>query len=186
MLDLRRHWMLLLNSLSLSDLFAYIDKHRRLSEPEVKFLAYQLCQALAVSDDHPPRPFFFLVVSSSPLPSQYLHSLGISHRDIKPENILLKLNMSSLPRVLLTDFGSAHCTDPTGQGVNKRCSSWVGTNAYMSPDLLTVVAAQQRADLQGREARQQAELGYDGFKVDCFALGGERQPWHAEIICSGL
>lgn len=126
---------------------------------------------------------------SDALESQYLHDLGISHRDIKPENILLKLNTASLPRVLLTDFGAAHCTrwqqghgDQQVAAAIKRCSSWVGTNGYMSPEILRVIAKHQQMALgkmqrgvpeQEQERQKEEEIVYDGFKADCFALGGE-------------
>lgn len=81
---------------------------------------------------------------------QYLHRSGITHRDIKPENILLDENW----RIKLCDFGCAW----VGKGGDMdselksndyplvlraeisqapRTNTFVGTAAYISPELLT-------------------------------------------------
>ncbi|KAJ3508051.1 hypothetical protein NLJ89_g5966 [Agrocybe chaxingu] len=60
---------------------------------------------------------------------QFLHESGISHRDIKPENVLLDDEM----RIKLADFGCAYV------GANMetpRTNTFVGTAAYISPELL--------------------------------------------------
>ncbi|KAI0778409.1 kinase-like protein [Trametes elegans] len=67
------------------DLFSYIVSHpdSRLSQPEAKYIMYQLLKGL-----------------------KYLHDRLISHRDLKPENILLHAP-GPYPRIQIADFGLA-------------------------------------------------------------------------------
>ena len=76
---------------------------------------------------------------------QYLHDSGIVHRDIKPENLLL----DSEWRIKLCDFGCAYvgkdlesmlCQSDTPQVdpvPAPRTNTFVGTAAYISPELLS-------------------------------------------------
>lgn len=61
---------------------------------------------------------------------QYLHDSGVVHRDIKPENLLLDAEW----RIKLCDFGCAY----VGKDLETpRTNTFVGTAAYISPELLS-------------------------------------------------
>jgi len=58
-----------------------------------------------------------------------VHSLGIAHLDIKLENVMLT---PSTKKVTLIDFGLCEIASPS-----ERVSSWVGSQDYASPEILT-------------------------------------------------
>eukprot|EP00047_Mylnosiga_fluctuans_P006629 m.248100 g.248100 ORF g.248100 m.248100 type:complete len:469 (+) comp15624_c0_seq1:34-1440(+) len=89
------------------DLFDLIAAEKHLSEPDAKFLLYQLVNAVA-----------------------YLHAHGVVHRDLKLENILLDRKG---PRavVKVTDFGLARLAGPASF-MKTAC----GTPAYQAPEVL--------------------------------------------------
>ncbi|KAI0367671.1 kinase-like protein [Pilatotrama ljubarskyi] len=60
----------------------------------------------------------------------WMHSRGVLHRDLKPENVLLDSEL----RVKLSDFGSAYIAPDND--LSPRSSSFVGSAAYVSPELL--------------------------------------------------
>jgi len=70
---------------------------------------------------------------------EFMHSKGVAHRDIKPENILLGNNMHSK----IVDFGTAKQLGVA----NERSKSFVGTAAYVCPELLIAKEAGLSADL---------------------------------------
>ena len=76
----------------------------------------------------------------------YLHSNGICHRDLKPENILLDKEYNAK----IIDFGFA--VELEGRNKTGFCTSYVGTPAYMSPEILY-------------------NQPYQGHVADLFALG---------------
>jgi p21-activated kinase 1 len=59
---------------------------------------------------------------------EYLHCVkGIFHRDIKPENILLTISEN----IKLSDFGESKFVNLSG-------GTFVGTPAYIAPDIISV------------------------------------------------
>ncbi|XP_068639795.1 mitogen-activated protein kinase kinase 9-like [Aristolochia californica] len=79
----------------------------------------------------------------------YLHGHKIVHRDIKPANLLVNSKME----VKIADFGVSKIVNDGGL---RRCSSYVGTHGYMSPE---------RFDPGSHGGC------YDGFAGDVWSLG---------------
>jgi serine/threonine protein kinase len=77
------------------ELFDYVVRMGRLSEPEAKPILREVLQAIV-----------------------YLHRIGIAHRDLKPENILL----SQLGHVKISDFGLSRFCGESGL-VDTPCGS---------------------------------------------------------------
>jgi serine/threonine-protein kinase len=70
----------------------------------------------------------------------HLHSRGLVHRDVKPSNVFV----SAEGKVTLLDFGVLH--DKSAQ-VLTRTGAWVGTPAYVAPEVLDAKPIDARADL---------------------------------------
>jgi serine/threonine-protein kinase len=69
------------------------------------------------------------------------HAAGVVHRDLKPANVLIDRG----GRVVLTDFGIARALGDDNAGA--RTQGVVGTPLYMSPEQLSGVPIDPRADL---------------------------------------
>nr|XP_025878158.1 3-phosphoinositide-dependent protein kinase 1 isoform X2 [Oryza sativa Japonica Group] len=96
------------------ELFDQIVRKGRLSEDEARFYAAEIVDIL-----------------------EYLHSLGLIHRDVKPENLLL----TSDGHIKIADFGSVKPTKDTPikvlpNSTNERACTFVGTAAYVPPEVL--------------------------------------------------
>jgi serine/threonine protein kinase len=70
----------------------------------------------------------------------YIHQAGIIHRDIKPANVLI----GDDGRARLTDFGIAQPSDATRL---TRTGLVIGTQRYISPEVLAGHPADERSDL---------------------------------------
>ena len=95
------------------------------------------------------------------------HTAGIVHRDFKPDNVLV----DQTGRAMVTDFGLASRSLPSGPGVSQEATSrWGGTLPYMSPEQLDGKPLDARADIYAFgvalwEALS-GERPYDGVDVD--------------------
>lgn len=73
----------------------------------------------------------------------YAHSLKVVHRDIKPENILLTHGHARV-----ADFGIARAISEAGGGLTLTSTGLaVGTPPYMSPEQITALEIDHRADV---------------------------------------
>uniref|UniRef100_A0A914I648 non-specific serine/threonine protein kinase n=1 Tax=Globodera rostochiensis TaxID=31243 RepID=A0A914I648_GLORO len=88
------------------EMFDYIVKKERLTEPEARHFFRQLVQAIA-----------------------YIHSMGFAHRDLKPENLLLTHEQ----QLKVIDFGL--CARPL-KGLGAVLETCCGSPAYAAPELI--------------------------------------------------
>lgn len=88
------------------DLLGRIQKQKRLSESETKFLFYQICSGV-----------------------QYMHRENVTHRDLKPENILLA-TADVYTLVKISDFGLSKRVQ-----LNTLLETRCGTVYYMAPEV---------------------------------------------------
>ena len=75
-----------------------------------------------------------------------VHAAGIVHRDIKPSNVILHKWGSQEGRAILCDFGIARREGSETDAVTRE-GGFVGTPAYVAPEILTGMAVDGRADV---------------------------------------
>ncbi|CAN6476261.1 unnamed protein product [Victoria cruziana] len=109
------------------ELFDQITRKGRLSEDEARYYAAEVIDAL-----------------------EYLHNVGLVHRDIKPENLLLTAD----GHLKIADFGSVKPMKdcqiivlPAASESNEKACSFVGTAAYVPPEVLNSSPASFGNDL---------------------------------------
>ncbi|TVU36340.1 hypothetical protein EJB05_18272 [Eragrostis curvula] len=107
------------------ELFDQIVRKGRLPEEEARFYAAEIVDIL-----------------------EYLHGVGLIHRDVKPENLLL----TSDGHIKIADFGSVKPTRDTPikvlpNSTNERACTFVGTAAYVPPEVLNSAPATFGNDL---------------------------------------
>lgn len=90
------------------ELFFWLKKDRRFSEPRARLYAAEMTMAL-----------------------ETMHAANIIYRDLKPENILLDAD----GHIRLTDFGLAK-DKITGAGAEGGTRTFCGTPEYLAPEIL--------------------------------------------------
>ena len=75
------------------------------------------------------------------------HRAGIVHRDLKPDNIFLVPQEDDVPRVVLTDFGVARKSMPSGEDSLTASNVLPGTPGYMAPEQLELEKAMPASDI---------------------------------------
>ncbi|CAM8930090.1 unnamed protein product [Rhodiola kirilowii] len=109
------------------ELFDQIARKGHLSEDEARFYTAEIVEAL-----------------------EYIHEVGLVHRDIKPENLLITAD----GHVKIADFGCLWPMEDTPNTILPaaeldviKASKFVGTAAYMSPEVLSFDSASFGNDL---------------------------------------
>ncbi|WVF69493.1 hypothetical protein IAT40_004270 [Kwoniella sp. CBS 6097] len=136
------------------DLWSYIGHYKPLREDEVRWIAWQMTDAL-----------------------KYLHENGIVHRDLKPENILLHTAMA-YPRILVADFGHATTLSqirstllpaPQEPAGYYRQFEQIGTTQYFPPEhckwMLDLADPKEEPNMVYMGSKE--EVAEDWFEAQC-------------------
>lgn len=98
------------------------------------------------------------------------HSSGIFHRDLKPSNILIsrcERTESGAPAVKLIDFGVAQVKQDTYPSIVIQGQTIAGTPGYMSPDMITGKAYDERSEIYSLGCVMFESLtGFNPFRAD--------------------
>ncbi|CCW64368.1 unnamed protein product [Phytomonas sp. EM1] len=115
--------------------------------------------------------YFFL---SAVAGTTHLHRKNILHRDLKPQNLLLTGAPGTLPRVLVSDFGTAALLGDLGY----ERTGGTGTLEYMAPELLECAALPRCATYLNRhtKASDTWSLGMILYYLACNATLPVRLP----------
>ena len=103
--------------------------------------------------DHMERGKVFSTEEAKPLVCQIAsglaaaHRAGIVHRDLKPDNIFLVPQEDGSTRLVLTDFGVARSSLPSGEDSLTASNVLPGTPSYMAPEQLELEKAMPASDL---------------------------------------
>jgi len=111
------------------------------------------------------------------------HAMGVLHKDLKPANVLMRMDKSGRPGIILTDFGSGRALDPErldAFGITRADAdvtspgSTSGTQLYRAPELAT-----------GRAPTVQADIFALGVMLFQLVAGDLRRPlapgWEEEV-----
>jgi len=103
--------------------------------------------------DHMERGTVWDTAEAKPLVCQIAsalaaaHRAGIVHRDLKPDNIFLVPQEDGSTRLVLTDFGVARSSMPSGEDSLTASNVLPGTPGYMAPEQLELEKAMPASDL---------------------------------------
>jgi serine/threonine protein kinase len=103
--------------------------------------------------DHMEQGKVWDTVDAKPLACQIAsalaaaHQAGIVHRDLKPDNIFLVPKEDGSTHLVLTDFGVARSSLPTGEDSLTASNVLPGTPRYMAPEQLELEKAMPASDL---------------------------------------
>lgn len=160
-IDTPRDLYILMEFVPFGDLGQHLSSATKLSDADLRFVAKQMCQALA-----------------------YLHDNGIAHRDIKPENILKR---STNPMwVKLADFGLSKVVS---QGDNTVYQTFCGTLLYCAPEVYPGYAAKRRGEkLEKKPKTDPYSVAVDiwSFAAVMFHLVCSTPPYEASAANYGV
>jgi serine/threonine-protein kinase len=126
-----RVFFIVMEHLKGQDLWALLQRERRLDAPRAVRIVVQLLEALGEA-----------------------HSLGVVHRDIKPENVFITRGPDGADVVKILDFGIARMADAQqtasssgGMPLVTSLGALLGTPEYMSPEQCNGESPGPRSDL---------------------------------------
>lgn len=111
------------------------------------YIAMELLEGASLSEymlSGPMQPSAALAVLTQTLDGlAAAHAAGVVHRDIKPDNVFVLED----GRVKVTDFGIAKMMDGSSSAAMTQFGTVIGTPGYMSPEQVTGIPVDARADV---------------------------------------